>query len=70
MYCALEPDRQLALCLKHPQQHRIGLARHRAAPTEGEHMARKKNRNAGTNLRVWIGPTTLLLKLLIEIFKH
>lgn len=33
-------------------------------------MARKRNRTARTGLIVWAGPTTLLLKLLIEIFKH
>ena len=33
-------------------------------------MATKKNRRAGTGLAVWAGPASLLLKLLIEIFKH
>lgn len=33
-------------------------------------MTTKKNRRAGTGLAVWAGPTTLLLKLLIELFRH
>jgi len=33
--------------------------------------AKKKNhRTARTGLAVWAGPVTLLLKLLIELFKH
>ena len=41
-----------------------------AVTKEDPHMARKKNRTARTSLAVWAGPVTLLLKLLIEIFKH
>lgn len=33
-------------------------------------MAAKKSRRVSKGLAVWVGPTTLLLRLLIEIFKH
>ena len=34
-------------------------------------MTTKKNHHrARTGLAVWAGPATLLLKLLVEIFKH